>query len=157
MISQARMLNGDIRNCEFIFGKPGHIPVPDGAFDFVYSLIVLQHLRSKEEILGYISEFCRVLRPGGTLVFQLPDVPGLRRRMIRVTKRLWPLFRRLGLGDGVLHRRFGLSPAIMNGLNPDKVKETLSASGISALHVQPDDMTGPHYRSYTYFGKKGGS
>lgn len=41
-------------------------------FDFVYSDIVLQHLRP-EAAVRYLTEFLRLLSPGGITVFQLPS------------------------------------------------------------------------------------
>jgi ubiquinone/menaquinone biosynthesis C-methylase UbiE len=44
----------------------------DGHFDFIYSNIVLQHMKP-EYTRNYIREFLRVLTPGGLIVFQLPS------------------------------------------------------------------------------------
>lgn len=44
----------------------------DGAFDFIVSSIVLQHIRP-ELTLQYLREFHRVLSPVGIMVFQLPS------------------------------------------------------------------------------------
>lgn len=41
------------------------------SYDFVLSLIVLQHVPQKM-IKGYLREFLRVLKPGGIAIFQLP-------------------------------------------------------------------------------------
>ena len=46
----------------------------DNTFDFIYSNIVLQHNRP-ETSRKFIREFCRVLAPGGFLVFQIPSHP----------------------------------------------------------------------------------
>jgi ubiquinone/menaquinone biosynthesis C-methylase UbiE len=43
-------------------------------FDLVHSWLVLQHM-PKPLALAYISEFARVAKPGGVIVFQIPD-PG---------------------------------------------------------------------------------
>ena len=42
------------------------------SFDFIYTNIVLQHI-PPELAKNYILEFCRVLRAGGVLVFQVPS------------------------------------------------------------------------------------
>jgi len=44
----------------------------DGAFDFIVSNIVLQHI-PPDISRAYIAEFFRVLAPGGVLIFQLPS------------------------------------------------------------------------------------
>ena len=41
------------------------------AFDFVYSSLVLQHMKP-EYSQNYIKEFLRILAPGGLVYFQLP-------------------------------------------------------------------------------------
>jgi SAM-dependent methyltransferase len=56
----------------------------EGSFDFVLSDLVLQHLGGALQ-RRYVAEFCRVLRPGGLAVFQLPS----RRRGTRGAVRRW--------------------------------------------------------------------
>lgn len=46
-------------------------------FDFIYSRLVLQHLRHPW-MRSYVREFVRVLRPGGVAMFQIPDGPANR-------------------------------------------------------------------------------
>ena len=41
-------------------------------FDFVLSLIVLQHM-PRRYVKAYLSEFVRVAKPGGIIVFQIPS------------------------------------------------------------------------------------
>ena len=45
--------------------------IGDRSIDFVYSSIVLQHI-PRPYSLAYLREFCRVIRPGGLIVFQIP-------------------------------------------------------------------------------------
>lgn len=44
----------------------------DASFDLVFSVIVLQHIRS-DIALGYVREFFRICKPGGAVVFQIPS------------------------------------------------------------------------------------
>jgi SAM-dependent methyltransferase len=46
-------------------------------FDFVYSNITLQHI-PPEAARNYISEFFRLLGPGGVAIFNVPDGPSFR-------------------------------------------------------------------------------
>jgi SAM-dependent methyltransferase len=43
----------------------------DNSFDFIYSYVVLQHMRP-DYALSYLREFVRILAPGGVIAFQLP-------------------------------------------------------------------------------------
>lgn len=71
MLDMARRLDPPA-NCHFVLNESDRLQkFEDGAFDFVYSSIVLQHLPSEISV-KYISEFFRVLRPGGVAVFQIP-------------------------------------------------------------------------------------
>jgi SAM-dependent methyltransferase len=72
--------------------------VEDASADVVICYLVLQHLPSRELILSYISEFGRVLKPGGEAFVQLPVLEdGLRPRLWRATRSaLVPLTRFLG-------------------------------------------------------------
>lgn len=75
MIEQARALNRFGLRCEYVLNDADDLSrFADGAFDFVYSSRVLQHMRP-EYSTRYISEFLRVLAAGGTAVFQIPTMP----------------------------------------------------------------------------------
>lgn len=61
---------------ELIKGSILDIPAPDGGFDGVYSLGVLEHF-SRDEITQALREFHRVLVPGGRVLLFWPPVMGL--------------------------------------------------------------------------------
>lgn len=153
MVSQARELNKQYPNCEFVVNHSSKLPFPAESFDFVSSFIVLQHVHAEQEILNWITEFVRVLNPGGVVVFQLPDRPSLRRR-IQGRRRLWSVLRFLGLSEELLYEKLGLTPIKMNGVAPDKVRRALKEAGVEIMKVGEDSLAGDHYRSYTYFGLK---
>lgn len=72
MIEHARKLNHAYPNAEFVLNDRADLSVfDDASFDFVYSVITLQHM-PVELSTSYIAEFFRVCRPGGMVVFQLP-------------------------------------------------------------------------------------
>lgn len=72
--------------------------VEDASADVVVCYLVLQHLPSRDVVLSYISEFARVLKPGGEAFVQVPVLEdGLRPRAWRaVRSALVPLTRFLG-------------------------------------------------------------
>ena len=73
MIALAKEFNHDLPQCRFLLNERDKLEtLQDNYFGFVYTSIVLQHMAEKY-IRGYIAELVRVLRPGGVLVFQLPD------------------------------------------------------------------------------------
>jgi ubiquinone/menaquinone biosynthesis C-methylase UbiE len=73
MITLAQELNRDLPHCRFLLNDNDKLKgLPDNSFGFIYTSIVLQHIA---EPYGrkYIAELVRVLKPGGTLVFQVPE------------------------------------------------------------------------------------
>jgi SAM-dependent methyltransferase len=72
MIELARKHNQFPDSCIYVCNTSNELPFGDNEFSFVYSSIVLQHIEPR--FIGkYITEFLRVLKPGGTVVFQLAD------------------------------------------------------------------------------------
>jgi SAM-dependent methyltransferase len=93
-------------------------PLPDGAFDLVFSHLVFQHIESPTDVAGYVREAARVLAPGGVAVLHfdtrplhtavrlahhLPDVllPRDRRRGIRRHRRTPDAIRGYGAAAGL--------------------------------------------------------
>ncbi|NOK61608.1 MAG: hypothetical protein GFH27_549313n16 [Chloroflexi bacterium AL-W] len=56
----------------YVNEKPDLSLFADNSFDFVYSILVLQHMRP-DYSKAYIREFLRVVKPGGMIVFQIPS------------------------------------------------------------------------------------
>lgn len=94
-------------------------PMPDAAYDFVFSHLVFQHIAEPAVIATYLSEAARVLRPGGVAALQfdtrpasrlvgaaqlLPDrlLPRDRRRSIRRHRRSAQWVRRTGAAAGLV-------------------------------------------------------
>jgi SAM-dependent methyltransferase len=73
MIELAERFNPYPERCRFVLNQATDLAcLGDASFDFVCSLLVLQHVGAALAE-GYIREFVRVLRPGGLAVFQLPS------------------------------------------------------------------------------------
>jgi len=86
MIAKAQTLNRYPNRCFYHQnGEPDLRIFEDNSFDFIYSIIVLQHIHPNIS-KRYISEFMRVLRPGGVAVFQVPSE--LARRDLSVPSEL---------------------------------------------------------------------
>ncbi|MBM3734592.1 MAG: class I SAM-dependent methyltransferase [Acidobacteria bacterium] len=81
MIRQARHALRDVPNA-FLFennGKDldvlGNTPI-----DFAFSIIVFQHIPSREVIENYVREVHRLLRPGGLFKFQVQGDPSIEQK-----------------------------------------------------------------------------
>lgn len=71
MIAGARAANQRGSRCRFVLNERDDLAVfDDGMFDFVLSLLVLQHMPPPLAV-GYMREFVRVLKPGGIGYFQI--------------------------------------------------------------------------------------
>jgi len=99
MIQLAAKFHESNPRCRFLLNDTSDLrQFKDGYFGFIYSSIVLQHIQEKH-VQSYLSEFIRVLKAGGILVFQIPDRDctrwlqkirnrvGLRRRVSRLLGR----------------------------------------------------------------------
>lgn len=72
MVSLAEKHNQFSDSCRYITNASNALPLDDCTFSFIYSSITLQHIAPRF-VEKYIVEFLRVLKPGGVLVFQVPE------------------------------------------------------------------------------------
>ena len=73
MIEQAKNYNRFGERCRYLVNATDDLrQFENASFDFVFSVIVLQHVGTALA-MRYISEFVRVLRPGGVAMFQAPS------------------------------------------------------------------------------------
>jgi ubiquinone/menaquinone biosynthesis C-methylase UbiE len=154
MVKGARELNQNVEGVSFLVNRATDLSVfPDESFDFVYSNIVLQHVPDRHAIESYIAEFCRVLRPGGLLVFQLPShIPAIFRLQWR--RRLYVGLRHLGFKAPFLYRRLRLLPIAMSSAPEDEIKQVLQSGPGRLLEVDTVSATGllnAGLRSSTYY------
>ena len=72
MLEQARSLNADLHNVQWIHGD-GHTlePLPNASVDCCISIVVFQHIPDPTITLGYLREVARVLRREGRAAFQV--------------------------------------------------------------------------------------
>jgi SAM-dependent methyltransferase len=145
MVEQARKLNADRDNLEFVVNVAPDLAAFDSdSFDLVYSSKVLQHMPSGAQACAYTAEFLRLVRPGGIAVFQLWTSIPLRRR-IQPRRRLYGALRRLGLGEERLNR-MGLSPRGRGiAVSEARVRRLVEEQGFRVAHAEPDGEWGLRY------------
>jgi SAM-dependent methyltransferase len=143
MLERARDLNADVGNADFRCNERADLlTFTDGSFDLVASDIVLQHLPNRETVEDYLSEFIRVLRPGGLLVFQLPTSLPLSVRL-QPRRNAYRVMRRLGFSAHTLYWRLGLHPSRMLAIPGHAVTAFLKSRGAEVLDVVREASPAP--------------
>ena len=151
MVEQAREFAAGHDNVTYMCNAEPHLGcLPSGGFDFICSLITLQHV-PPVAAYAYMGEFMRLLAPGGVAVFQAP-ARYLGPRWKRVLRRLphglislpWRWANRT---------RFYME---MNELPTDQVRKAVENGGGQVLRAVPDDFAGSCWESYKYFAGPGG-
>jgi ubiquinone/menaquinone biosynthesis C-methylase UbiE len=142
-----RLASQQTASCKFLVNQTDDLHLfQSDFFDFVYSNIVLQHQRSKDLAMAYIREFIRVIRPNGTIVFQIPHKLTLR-QAIQPKRRLYSALRRFGFSAEHLYHRLHLNPMRTICLNFKEVEETISSVGARLVRLYPDGFN-VHSASY---------
>jgi SAM-dependent methyltransferase len=124
----------------------------DNTFDFVFSTLVLQHMRP-DYAKRYITELIRILAPGGCLVFSLPSQSrtswGNAGRMLgRLYWWSQDLLAALGVRTSPRFEMHGIPrPAVLN---------LIARSGGKLSAALADSAAGPAWISYSYFVTKPG-
>jgi SAM-dependent methyltransferase len=147
MIRQARQLNADVRGCEFVLNERGDLGVVgSGSVDFVYSNIVLQHIRRPYSD-GYIREFVRLLSPGGLAVFQVPYRYQRGGGMAGLVARVIP--------DSILELyrdvRYGRRRPEMHAIPIDEVRAIVEEAGGRVIHCEESGAGGKRWKNKLYF------
>ena len=150
MIARAGEMNRAIDNIEFILNTEPHLGIlEDNSVDFVYSNITLQHIPSQLQ-RTYVKEFCRILSPGGLMIFQLPSHHDLKsiRGIIHAVfgNPIMNMARRLIYGkDRVME---------MHTLPRVEVEAILQNHDLNLLQVKSDNAAGPGFISYRYYARR---
>lgn len=142
MVTTAQSYNTRPGRLRFVQNVASDLSVfGDDQFDFVLSHIVLQHLEP-DLAKRYITEFCRVLRPGGVAVFQVPT--GRVQRRFR-----YALIRHLpGLIRAYRRIRYGLAPDMeMHVVPRPDIERLVARAGAGIAAVEHDEAAGPTFIS----------
>jgi ADP-heptose:LPS heptosyltransferase/SAM-dependent methyltransferase/Tfp pilus assembly protein PilF len=137
MIREAKRHNRFDPACRYLLNQRNDLEMfADGTFDFIYSIITLQHIRPVY-IKNYLVEFMRVLKPNGILVFQLPS------RLYGVTTPQQEI-------DYATEPTCKEPRMEMHGIPKDEVVEFLAGHGGKAVDIIPDRSLEPAWESYRY-------
>lgn len=130
MVGRARARHAGVEGLSFAVGSGEGIE--EETFDLVLTLIVLQHLPRRSEIVRTIAALAAAVRPGGVLVLSIPNhIPALHRLQPR--PRIYRMLRRLGLGSELLYERLGLNPIRMQALGDARLRRLLGSCGLDVV------------------------
>lgn len=150
MVEKGRTLNDDLGDrLQFVHNTAPDLTVLDPQkFDFIYTSIVLQHIPDPAS-LGYISELIRLLKPDGTLVFQIPteDIRKLSpfawlKTKLRIRERL----ALIGIGSG-----YHMS---MNPIPENRVQDAVKDAGGRVVHTAYTNHTDPDFDGSIQFMRR---
>ncbi|AXV36709.1 MAG: hypothetical protein CIT01_00115 [Methanobacterium sp. BRmetb2] len=149
MIKLAKKHNKHCNKCEFILNNEDNLQLfPDDYFDMIYSDIVLQHIDDKKLIKAYISEFIRILKYRGLLVFQLPSYIPIKHRF-QIRRRTYSYLRFLGISKDILYFKLGLHPILMNFIPTKEVISFIKKNNAKILKIDTFEHTS--YINNIYF------
>lgn len=109
-----------LANLDFTLGDVCEMPFEDGSFDLVWSQLVLFFVPTPEKA---VSEFARVLRPGGQVKLIVTD---------GVFEDLWPEQPALSAGIKAFRDK------VLNRWRLTRIPEMLTAAGLSEIGVETD-------------------
>lgn len=122
-------------NCTFHHNRKEHLGLfKDAYFDFILSIIVLQHMEPRY-FLRYITEFLRILKYGGILIFQLPDTTENYAPYEQYTDEIEPVMEMFGKGK-------------------DDIVAYIEKHEGQLIDVVEDSSCGENLKSYRYFVTK---
>lgn len=135
MIEQAQALNKAPEKVRYHLNIKADLSLfPSAAYDFVFTRICLQHIPPQHQ-LCYVSEFMRVLKPGGVADFQTIHARGLRAAVPNFVTESYRKFKNRG------------KPFIpMYGVSPHRVFDAITSAGAVLLRHEQSPYEGSESR-----------
>lgn len=107
------------------------LPLPDGCADYLQAMHLIEHVTAWEAP-AVIGEFRRLLKLGGTLVLELPNLELACKNLLAGMNdqfTMWPLYGDPGHKDHFITHRWGYTPKT--------IKALLQAGGFDYVKVLP--------------------
>lgn len=152
MIALANRHNRHGERCRYVLNEHADLrQLPDASVDFLYSRLVLQHLRPAV-IKAYVAEFVRLLDADGVAVFNVPasplDAPVVGGFL--KTHMPMPLIRLYRRAQHVLAERRNFPHMEINGVPPGEITPLVTGLGASVVEVRPDQTHGDAGPGFLY-------
>jgi ubiquinone/menaquinone biosynthesis C-methylase UbiE len=157
MLELARRYNRHGERVHYLHNTQTDLRIlPDGHFDFVYSIITLQHMEPRYAKL-YIAEFARVCARGGVVLFQVPGlIPPAARDRFRFS--VWPptLWKRVKRhANRTIGNWLTVKPIMeMHAIPREEVLALIAAIGLRVVVDYRYDAAGPEMESWGYLAVK---
>lgn len=113
------------------------VPLPDGCADEAHAYHVIEHFVAWEAPIA-LAEWRRLLKPGGLLVLELPDLAKAAANLLRGGSDqdcMWPLYGDPSHRDEYMTHRWGYTPQTLTAL--------LRHVGFVDIKVKPPQTHGP--------------
>jgi SAM-dependent methyltransferase len=171
MLDQAKQYNRFGSACIYALNDSPDLHLFEAnSFDFIYSNIVLQHI-PPDAGKNYISEFVRVMKSGGLLIFQVPSTLRIAPDQAAVSatidqpkqaaKRNATLDKIRGVYSSIKAKLHGEREDVsleqlidMYGIPREEVVKVLEGAGGKVLRVQEYNCAGPAWLSFRYWVTK---
>lgn len=148
MIDLARSKNRK-PNCEFLCNERSDLAAfADASIDFVYTSITLQHIPPKYARV-YLTEFFRILKPGGVVCFQLPTEARKDRTTAHKAYRLG-----LQRATSIVGAWFGKPVMEMHGYPEPEIRALCLQHGMSIVALRSNGAGGPDWQGLEYLAVK---
>jgi ubiquinone/menaquinone biosynthesis C-methylase UbiE len=144
MINLAQKNNKFENKCNYIINKKDDLKIfSDNSFDFILSLLTLQHM-DPEYSKKYIGEFIRVLKPQGVILFNIPsEIEGFQNKILEY------IIYHINM---ILNKYFKKPIMEMYGINKNEVEKYILNNNGILIAVEKRKIS--NWSSYTYWVTK---